>query len=633
MRKSRRVVAYGAVFMALAGIGGERIVVARKASSSGPPSSRCIPSTLNRSAVLPGTTLAVAPLPYSYDASPRTQISLLGVPAARLRHVSVKGSRTGTHAGRLRAYSQGDGASFVPSKPFQSGETVTIRGTLAPGAGAAPATGAPLSGGAAPSAAARPFSFSFVVAAQDTLAHPAPGVQPAGKAGEVQHFHSRPDLQPPAVTVSASSALSAPGYVLAAPYSGPGQDGPMIFDSSGQLVWFDPIAGGGEASDLQVQQLDGKPVLTWWQGYIPPQGFGEGVEVIADAAYHQQVVHAGNGYVVDLHDFHITPQGTALTTVFNPIDCDLSSVGGSRTAAVTDGVYQEIDLRTGLVRREWHSVDHVALSESYAKASQATREWPFDYFHINSLDAHADGTLLLSARNTSALYELAWSTGQLSARIGGRRSSVKMGTGTSMAYQHDARELPNGTISVFDNGGVPKVHPQSRGIVVAVNSQAHTDTLLAQFEHPKALLAGSQGNIELLPNGNYFVGWGAEPYFSEYSSSGQLLFDAHVATKNQSYRGFREPWTGTPPGAPAIAATPTSASGPVNVYASWNGATQVASWRVLGGASASSLAPVASAPRAGFETTIATPGPEAFVAVQALDVNGAVLGTSHAVKG
>ena len=114
--------------------------------------------------------------------------------------------------------------------------------------------------------------------------------------------------------------------------------------------------------------------------------------------------------------------------------------------------------------------------------------------------------------------------------------------------------LPNGTISIFDNGAVPKVHPQSRGIVVAIDPQTKTDKVVAQYEHPTALSAGSQGNFQLLANGDAFVGWGSEPYFSEFSAGGQLLFDAHMHGSYQSYRAYRFPWTGTPPDAPAIAA-------------------------------------------------------------------------------
>jgi hypothetical protein len=247
---------------------------------------------------------------------------------------------------------------------------------------------------------------------------------------------------------------------------------------------------------------------------------------------------------------------------------------------------------------------------------------------------------LISARNTSALYELNTLTGQVLLRVGGKHSGVTLASGAATAFQHDATVLENGTISIFDNGAVPKVHPQSRGLVVAVNPQRKTDTLVAQYEHPTALSSGSQGNIQQLTNGDVFVGWGSEPYFSEFSATGALLFDGHMHGPYQSYRTYRFPWTATPESPPAIAvaAAPAGAGGrgPLTVYASWNGATLLTSWRVLAGPSPQQLAPVATAARAGFETAIGTPGgvgPATYVAVQALESSGAVLGTSATVKG
>ena len=239
----------------------------------------------------------------------------------------------------------------------------------------------------------------------------------------------------------------------------------MIIEESGNLVWFDPLPRGTEATNLQVQQLDGQPVLSWWQGRIPPQGFGQGEEIIEDSSYEQIArVHTGNGYLADLHEFHITPQGTALLSVFDPIDCNLSALGGPTGGAVTDSIFQEIDLKTGLVRREWDSLDHVALGDSYSSALSSSTVWPFDYFHLNSIDQEPDRTTLISARNTSALYELDTLTGQVLSEIGGKRSSVKLSPGAATAYQHDATVLESGVISVFDNGAVPKVHSQSRGL-------------------------------------------------------------------------------------------------------------------------------------------------------------------------
>jgi Arylsulfotransferase (ASST) len=593
-----------------------RRIKAEQAAFRAPAAARCVPSTFNRSATLPGTTLSVAPLPDSYDASYRTQISLLGVPAQSLGKLSVKGSRSGSHKGRLRPYSQGDGASFVLSKPLSQGETVTVRGSIEVGT------------------RSQRFAYHFDTATQDILPYSKPS-KPSGRdPNEKQHFHSEPALEPPSIEITASSPQAAPGDIFTAPYTGPGPPGTMIFDEAGNLVWFHPLpANASAATNLQVQQLGGQPVLTWWQGYIPPQGFGQGEEIIANSAY-QQIgrVRAGNGYSADLHDFKLTPQGTGLLTVFNPIDCNLSVVGGPSGAAVTDSVFQEIDLKTGLVRREWHSLDHVPLGDSYSLATHSSKEWPFDYFHINSIDPRADGTTLISARNTWAMYALSTANGTIGSEIGGHRSSVKLGSGTHTAYQHDATTLANGEISVFDNGAVPKVHPQSRGLVLAVNPATSSASVVAQFEHSPSLSSGSQGSIQQLANGDMFVGWGSEPYFSEYSGGGQLLFDAHMHGSYESYRTYRFPWSGAPASLPAVAASKAS-GGRVTVYASWNGDTRTASWRVLAGSSPQTLAPVATGARSGFETAVTTPAGASYVAVQALDPSGALLATSPTIRG
>jgi hypothetical protein len=593
---------------------GARRIVAEQAAYHGPPAPSCVPLTLNRSAVLPASNLSVSPLPDSLDSSPHTQISLLGVPAVALSALSVSGSTSGKHSGHLIAYSQGDGASFVPAHGFLPGETVTVRATVKVGA------------------REQPFAYHFVVAHQDPVDYGAAVTVPHDYA-EMQHFHSRPELQPPVLVVTQQSPQATPGDLFAAPYGGPGSSGPMIFEESGNLVWFHPLPKGTEATNLQVQQYDRQPVLTWWQGRIPPQGFGQGEEIIDNTAY-QEIgrVHAGNGFLADLHEFHITPQGTALLTVFDPIDCNLSSLGGPSGGAVTDSRFQEIDLKTGLVRREWTSLDHVGLSESYSSATSANTIWPFDYFHLNSIDQLANDTTLISARNTSTLYELNTLTGQVLTRIGGKHSSVKLTAGAATAYQHDATMLANGTITVFDNGGVPKVHAQSRGLILAVNPEAKTDKVVAEYEHAAPpLSSGSQGDVQALADGDVFIGWGAEPYFSEFSASGHLLYDAHWHGSYQSYRSYRFAWTGSPSEPPAIAAT--TSGGQVTVYASWNGDTRTASWRVLAGPSTQQLTPVASAARSGFETTIVAPVAEAYVAVQALGAAGEVLGTSRAIAG
>jgi Arylsulfotransferase (ASST) len=570
-----------------------------------------VPATLNNSALNAGS-VTVSPLPGSRDASPGTQVSFLGAPASALSAISVTGSRTGAHGGRLLAYSQGNGASFVPDQPFAEGERVTVRAHLRVGG------------------ATRTLVDVFAIAKPDTITTTPETIHPGGPS-EVQGFRSRSDLQPPLLTVTAQSPAVATGDEFVAPYSGPGQAGPMILDQSGAMVWFKPLPRYTSATNFRVQQYRGKPVLTWWQGDISVHGFGRGQDEIADSTYTDIAhVRAGNGYQADLHEFQLTPSGTALITAYAPILCNLSAVGGRSDGAVTDGVLQEIDVKTGLVMYEWTSLDHVGLSESYSHAKTSSPAWPFDYFHINSINLNQDGSLLISARNTWAIYDLDPHTGQVNWRLGGKQSSFKGGPDTQTAYQHDPRELPGGQISVFDNGASPKIHSQSRGIVLSLDQQSATATLVSQFTHTPPLVVDSQGNMQALSNGDWFLGWGQVPGFSELSPSGTLLLDAHFPARTQSYRSFRLPWSGTPAHPPVFAFTSSGGRTGI-VYASWNGATQVASWRVLAGARAKGLvAVVAQTARTGFETAIPllTPPAGPYLGVQALGGGGEVLASS-----
>jgi hypothetical protein len=567
----------------------------------------CTPATLNNSS-LKGSSVTVSPVSGARDASADTQISFLGAPASELSVLSVSGSRTGAHSGRLVAYSQGDGASFVPDRPFAEGERVTVRARLR-------GAGAPQS-----------LLDQFAIASRDTLTTTPEAIHP-GSA--VQRFRSRPDLQPPALTITAHAPGTSPGDIFLAPYSGPGQAGPMILDENGALVWFKPLPPYTSATNLRVQEYLGKPVLTWWQGDISVHGFGRGEGVIADSSYSDIArVRAGNGQEADLHELQLTPDGRALITAYEPVMCDLSSVGGAAHGGVTDGVLQEIDVKTGLVMFEWTSLDHVALSESYTRAQSSTTHTPFDFFHINSINLNSDGSLMISARNTWAVYDINPVSGQIAWRLGGKRSSFAGVPETRTAWQHDPRQLPGGQISLFDNGASPRVHSQSRGLVLSLGAGA-TDTLVAQFAHTPPLVAESQGNLQALANGDWFVGWGQEPYFSEFSPGGSVLLDAHFPPHEQSYRSFRFPWSGRPAHRPVFAFSPSGSRGGT-VYASWNGATGVASWRVLAGTRANALHPIATAPRGGFETAIALPAPIAgrYLAVQALDAGGHLLGAS-----
>jgi hypothetical protein len=205
-----------------------------------------------------------------------------------------------------------------------------------------------------------------------------------------------------------------------------------------------------------------------------------------------------------------------------------------------------------------------------------------------------------------------------------------MDAGTGTAWQHDARWQADHTITIFDDGAVPKRHSQSRAIRLAIDWAHRTVHLADRYVHAPGLLSGSQGNEQVLPNGDSFVGWGEVPYFTEFTPSGQIVLDGRMPFPAQSYRAYKFPWSASPVEPPAIAVKPTAGAGNT-VYASWNGATSVSEWRVLAGASAATLSPIASAPKSGFESAIPVPSTATHFAVQAFDATGHLLGVSGTV--
>jgi Arylsulfotransferase (ASST) len=606
---------HGSLVLAVAVVTGVVVAVVLVAGCGGQSapsaaSPACLPATLNHSAALAGTGVDVSPAPETGSANPHTQISFLGAPVADIQDVSVVGSRTGYHHGHLSGYSQGDGASFMPEEPFDAGEQVAVHAVIGPGA-----TG-------------KPIAFSFGVDTPYPIGS-SPNF-PASPAAPVdyQSFATLPGAQPPIMTVTVPDHDPGAGDILTTNGPGVGQNGLLIYTPQGRLVWFYKMSGGEAAENLNVQTYEGRRDLTWWKGRVLELGFGQGEDLVVSSNYQTVArVAGGNGLQADLHDFQIAPDDIAYITAYNPIRCDLTSVKGSRDGAIEDGAIQEIDMKTGLVRWEWHSLDHIGAAESEVETPTGTSPW--DYLHLNSIDPEPDGDLFISGRSTWAGYQLQAGTGSILWRLGGNRSSFKMGPGTSTAWQHDGRILADGDVTFFDDGANPPIHSQSRAVRIALNLKTHEARLVAAFTHPNPpLLSASQGNAQTLADANTVVGYGGVPAISEYAPDGSLLFDAHQPFDTSFYRAFRFPWSGQPLSPPAALADTDETGEETIVHASWNGATGVSFWRVLAGKGSEALAAQTVIPAGGFESSAILPEKFTHVAVQALDSAGHVLGTS-----
>lgn len=460
-------------------------------------------------------------------------------------------------------------------------------------------------------------------------------------------FFSAPKLHPPKLKALKTSKKGlAPGYFFVATFKNlsattkmVGESGPLILDSHLNPVWVDPIGTAALATDLHTQTYAGQPALSWWQGTLTNTGQTlTGEDVLVDQHYKEigKPLKGQNGWVISEHELVVS--GTdAWVTAYKVVPANLSAYGGPSNGKLLDCAIQEYNLQTGQLISTWDAATHIRLKDSYQPVSTLPSV-PWDAYHVNSLQLTGSGTFLVSMRNDWAAYMVNAPTGAIEWTLGGKASTFKFGKNASFAWQHDVELHSNGEVSVFDdaccslaNGKFGKPSGQTRGLVLKLDTTKHTASYVHQYTL-KALNGSNDtaflGNTDLLPDGNVAVGFGSQPYFAEYNSSGKLLEQVQWPAPDQSYRAYVvNGWVGTPYFPPAGAARTTS--GKSTVYASWDGATLLASWRVLAGTSSKHLSTVAAkVKKSGFETTIPLSKSYSDFEVQALDSHGKVLGSS-----
>ncbi len=467
-------------------------------------------------------------------------------------------------------------------------------------------------------------------------------------------FVTEPSLHPPVIHKDGPTLAGrlAPGYILTTNFYNlnypplVGQSGPLILDRNLQPVWFRPVPEKVVAANLSLQTYEGQPALAWWQGVVTNTGSTESGEDVVVNRHYQTVARlkGADGWVLTLHALTISGNDAWVTANKN-VARNLSAYGGAYNGALIDSAVQEYNLETGKLLRTWDALEHIPPEDSYATVP--TNGFPWDTYHVNALELAGNGkTFLVSMRNTWAAYLVNIATGRIEWTLGGKRSGFKFGPGAAFQWQHDVAFAPGSsaagprsTITMFDDhccqltgGGtsVPATGP-SRGLVLDLDQHTRTATLAAQYPSGGEFETEYMGDTQPLANGNVFVGWGSEPYFSEFTRSGQRLLEGNFPGSDLSYRETLDPWVGLPLTPPVGAARRQGAR--ATVYASWNGATRLASWRVLAGSGATHLSVVASAAKSGFETAIPLPQSYASFEVQALDSAGHVIGTSRPFTG
>lgn len=459
--------------------------------------------------------------------------------------------------------------------------------------------------------------------------------------GGAYSFVSAPGLHPPkiAATVPTDKKALAPGDILVANFydltTSPmdGQSGPLVLNSDLQPVWFKPVPKDMVASNLEAQTYKGRPVLTWWQGVVSDTGATQSGEDIIVNQHYQTVatIKGQDGWVITLHELLLRGDDAWVTANKN-IPMNLSKYGGPNDGVLDDSAVQEYNITTGKLVYTWDALDHIPLTASHAQPP--ANGFPWDAYHVNSISVAAGGDFLVSMRNTWAAYMVDAKTGAIEWELGGKSSTFQVPSAASFEWQHDVKLGPGSTVTMFDDdcceitGAGTYLAPAgpSRGLEFKLDTKTHKATPVAEYKNGYGFSAAYMGDLQTLPNGNVFVGWGSQPYFSEYTKSGELLLQGKFPGPDLSYRALVADWVGLPLTSPSGAARRTAHG--TTVYASWNGATQVSSWRVLAGPGRDRLSTVATKAKAGFETDIALKGSYKAIEVQALDAQGKLIGTS-----
>ncbi|OAQ57556.1 arylsulfotransferase protein [Pochonia chlamydosporia 170] len=418
-----------------------------------------------------------------------------------------------------------------------------------------------------------------------------------------------------------------------------------ILDHNGHLIW---TSGWDKKQiyNLMTQEYKGHNYITFWAGNDAVGGHGAGSYYMLDETYNMtRRLHAANGLKGDLHEFRFTPQGTALITVYDVQEVDLSTLG-KKSGPIWDCLIQEIDIETGDLVFEWRASQHLNIADTYRRIGGEGEPGgaPFDWFHINSIDKDIQGNYLISSRYFNSIFYIDGKTGSVIWTMGGKGNKFKDlsgGKATNFAFQYDARWDNNyREITLFDNSreGGPLANAHPRGIRLRVDQVLMTVELITEYKNPTRVPAASQGSLQNLPNGNVLISYGYSGLFTEFTREGKILCETHYGPQSrygtgdvQSYRVFKFNWRASPETDPDLAISQDGAM-VWRAYASWNGATDVSAWVLQGTDSpnAGKWKVIEKKSRSGFETDFLLEADHpAYIRVVAVDSKGNTLGSSQ----
>ncbi|VTT62341.1 unnamed protein product [Fusarium fujikuroi] len=434
------------------------------------------------------------------------------------------------------------------------------------------------------------------------------------------------------------------------------KSGPAIFSSKDLSLVYADISYA-KTFDARTQVKSGGKYLTFVEG-----GRCHAFDANYQKKWTVKIEDLGTTQG-SIHEFEFTTQGgTALMTAVQDVRYNLTALGGEMDGWLSDSIFQEVELETNRVTNVWRSFTHVNLTDTMVKYSPKKTFMHgdgFDWFHIDSVSKTSKGHYLVSSRSLSAIILLQADSLNPQWVLGGKRNQFKDlsgGNATNFANQYDAKFVQGNEsqISFFDNrvttSGSCSGENCSRGVVVELDYEEMTVRLLHEFYHPQKISSGSGGSVQGLDNGNFLIGWGANPGITEHASNGTVVMDIqrgvipHATDGDPDldmsvYRAWKMEWIGRPPWGPSIAAAvPGNEATNATIYVSWNGDTQVDRWEVYVGEddknATSSPRLLTNSSRFGFETEIllgTLPLPRSARAI-GVSKSGKILGSTATVN-
>lgn len=464
--------------------------------------------------------------------------------------ISVTGSQSGKHSGKLVLATDNKTIIFKPVNPFSPDETVEVsvkRGFTDRAGKVLPA-----------------FTSSFTVTSQEKPINPylylktinpelyalrnLPNSIQADKDSLPQDF---PDFD---LTVT---GVPGSGYLFISPTHFITNDGYNLMIGNNGDIFYSQRITGGYPVDFKVQP---NGTLTFGKVFesFDFGGGGKTIYYMMDNAFSViDSFQMGNGYIADFHEFKVLPNGHALLLTYDLQQVDMSKIveGGNPGALVAGTVIQELDLDKNVIF-QWRSWDHYDLRDSYADLTQSL----FDGIHINSIEFDLDNNLLLSALALGEITKINRQTGEIIWRMGGKNNQFTFINESEtyaplyFMYQHDVRRLSNGNIVLFDGGDRDR-RSWSRAVEYQMDETNMTATKVWDFRHTPDILSSTMGSAQRLSNGNTLIGWGmasmtGNPAVTEVDPDGNVVMELKFnKLLFASYRAMRFEWEGGLPAA------------------------------------------------------------------------------------